>query len=63
MKINGKQVPHEDITLLAYLQRNQYREDYVVVERGGEIITKERFGEVVLQADDDINILQFMGGG
>jgi len=63
MKINGKQAPHEAVTLLEYLRREGYREDCVVIERGGEIITKERFSEVTLQADDDINILQFMGGG
>jgi len=63
MKINGKQVPHEAITLLDYLQRNGYRTEYIVAERSGEIITKERFGETVLQEHDEINILQFMGGG
>ena len=63
MKINGKQMPHEAITLLEYLQRHDYREDCVVIERAGEIITRERFGDVWLQEHDDINILQFMGGG
>jgi len=63
MKINGKQVTHEAITLLEYLQRNEYRLDCVVIERGGEIITKECFGEIILQEQDEINILQFMGGG
>ena len=63
MKINGKHVPHEAITLLEYLRREGFREDCVVVERGGEIITQERFGEIALQAHDEINILQFMGGG
>ena len=63
MKINGKKIAHEEITLLDFLRRHNYREDCVVIERGGEIITKERFGEVTLREDDDINILQFMGGG
>ena len=63
MKINGKQVEYEAVTLLEYLRRHGYREDYVVAERAGEIITRERFGEVLLQEHDEINILQFMGGG
>ena len=63
MKINGKQVEYEAMTLLEYLRREGFREDCVVIERGGEIITKERFGDVALNAEDEINILQFMGGG
>jgi len=63
MTINGKIVEHKAITLQEYLQHNGYRLDYIVVERSGEIITKERFGEVMLGEQDDINILQFMGGG
>jgi len=63
MKINGKQVEYEAISLLEYLRKHDYRAGYVVIERSGEIITRERFGEIMLQKDDDINILQFMGGG
>ena len=63
MIVNGKQVEYQAISLLEYLRRHGYREDCVVIERGGEIITKERFGEIMLMPDDEINILQFMGGG
>ena len=63
MIVNGKQVEYEALTLLDYLRRNGYRVEYVVVERAHEIITKERFGEIQLQESDQINILQFMGGG
>jgi len=63
MRVNGKTVEYEPLTLLEYLRREGYDPARVVVERGREIITKERFGEVALRPEDEINILRFMGGG
>jgi len=63
MRVNGKQVEYEPITLLEYLRRNQYNPERVVVERAREIITHEQFGDIMLREDDNLNILQFMGGG
>ena len=64
MRINGKKVEIDlPITLLAYLEREGYNPSHVVIEKHMEIITRERFGEVTLAEDDEINILRFMGGG
>jgi thiamine biosynthesis protein ThiS len=63
MTVNGKPVEYQSVTLLGYLRREGYDPSRVVVERNMEIITRERFGEVVLGRDDEINILRFMGGG
>ena len=63
MIVNGKTVEYEAITLLEYLRREGFDPSHVVVERGREIVTRERFGEVMLGEGDEINILRFMGGG
>ena len=63
MKVNGKEIIFAPMTLLEYLLQQQYDPTRVVVERNMEIITKERFGEIALAEDDEINVLQFMGGG
>jgi len=63
MRVNGKTIDQEAIPLLEYLRREGYGVDHVVVELGREIVTRERFGEVTLEPEDDVNILQFMGGG
>jgi len=63
MKVNGKEIAFAPVTLLEYLLKQQYDPARVVVERNMEIITKERFGEIMLEEKDEINILQFMGGG
>ena len=65
MRVNGKLVEYEPITLLEYLERAGFRDNlaYIIVERNREIITRERFGAVALEPDDEVNVLQFMGGG
>ncbi|MCL2530664.1 MAG: sulfur carrier protein ThiS [Oscillospiraceae bacterium] len=63
MIVNGKPAGEFAGTLLEYLLQHGYREDCVVVERGGEIIVREQFSDVVLQRNDELNILHFMGGG
>lgn len=63
MRVNGKDTAFEPQSLLEFLLRSGYQPDYVVVERGREIITKERFSETFLCENDELNILQFMGGG
>jgi len=63
MKVNGKEIAFAPATLLEYLLQQQYDPVRVVVERNMEIVTKERFGEIMLAEEDEINILQFMGGG
>ena len=63
MRVNGKIVEYAPLTLLDYLRREGFNPAYVVVERNREIITRERFGDVALCPEDEINILRFMGGG
>ena len=63
MRVNGQIVAYEPITLLAYLEREGFGVAHVIVERNREIVTRERFGEVTLGPEDEINILRFMGGG
>ena len=63
MTINGKPVEYYRVTLLEYLLREGYNPAHVVAERNMEIITRERFGAVALEENDEINILRFMGGG
>jgi len=70
MLINGKKVELDHpVTLLAYLHQAGFNTSCVVVEKknasadASEIITRERFAEILLERNDEINILRFMGGG
>ena len=64
MKVNGTQVPlKEEKTLLQYLQENQYDISKIAVERNGEIVPKREYECVFLQQEDQLEIVQFVGGG
>ncbi|MDR0530873.1 MAG: sulfur carrier protein ThiS [Oscillospiraceae bacterium] len=63
MRVNGKIVDYEQISVQEYLLRHEYNPLRVVVERNKEIITRDRFSATALLPDDEINILHFMGGG
>jgi len=63
MTVNGKKIESQPITLLSYLEQEGYNLSHIVIEKNMEIITRERFGEITLAEDDEINILRFMGGG
>ena len=64
MKLNGTQVPvQEEKTLVQYLQENQYDISKIAVERNGEIVPKREYECVFLQQEDQLEIVQFVGGG
>ena len=64
MKINGTIVSlPEGTTLLAYLEQQQYRLDRIAVEHNGDIIPREQYGSLILQENDTLEVVSFVGGG
>ena len=64
MKINGTIVAlPAGTTLLAYLQQNQYPLDRIAVEYNGDILPRSQYETLVLQPDDVLEIVSFVGGG
>lgn len=62
--LNG--APHETedgLTVRAFLESLGVSEKGVAVERNLEIVPKSAFDEVVLEAGDRLEIIQFVGGG
>lgn len=53
----------ERITLEMFLREHKYPLDRIAVERNHEIISKSRYGEVVLTEADTLEIVSFVGGG
>lgn len=50
-------------TLLQLLEREQYDPSVVVVERNGSIVKKDLYSTVLLEEDDTIEVISFVGGG
>lgn len=63
VKINGEDVAAAGMTVAGYLTSAQYDTRRIAVERNGEIVTKAKYDEVVLEAGDVVEIVNFVGGG
>lgn len=63
--INAKSMDVPDaLTVAALLEHQQVKmPDMVTVELNGEILERKVFAQTVLQSNDRIEFLYFMGGG
>ncbi len=63
VKINGEPLDIAGKTLAEYLASTEYNPTRIAVERNGEIVPKAKYGEMVLQEGDVIEVVNFVGGG
>lgn len=63
VKINGEEKEIAGKNLLEYLKEAGFEPERVVVERNLDIIPKDEFGNTIIQDEDVIEVLQFVGGG
>ena len=63
VKINGEERKLAGRNLLEYLKETGFEPEKVVVERNLEIIPKGKLGNVIIQDEDTIEVLRFVGGG
>lgn len=64
MIVNGKMMDFEKgIAILDLLKKLNLSEEKVVVELNYDIIAKEQFTEILLNKEDKVEIVSFVGGG
>lgn len=64
VKINGQECKlTTEISLLEYLQQQNYPLACIAVEYNGNILAREQYGAVILQPEDCLEIVSFVGGG
>lgn len=63
VKVNGKTMDISGITLSEYLKTADYDSERVAVERNHSIVPKALYLTTVLEEDDEIEIVCFVGGG
>ena len=63
VKINGEDIAAAGMTVAEYLVSAQYDLRRIAVERNCEIVPKAKYGEVILEAGDVIEVVNFVGGG
>jgi sulfur carrier protein len=65
IKVNGAEQEIEaGLSVADLLVRNKVEmPDMVSVQRNGEFVQRDQYGATMLQANDEIDFLYFMGGG
>ena len=63
VKVNGEEQEIAGKNLLEYLKEAGFEPERVVVERNLEIIPQDQLGAVIIQDEDAIEVLRFVGGG
>jgi sulfur carrier protein len=62
--VNGKtDAIDPGLTLLGYLEKRGINPAMIVVEHNGELPDRESWGQVILQTNDRLELIKFMGGG
>lgn len=63
IKINGVYLNIAGKTISEYLATTNYDPKRIAIERNGEIVPKSQYSETILQDDDSIEVVSFVGGG
>ncbi len=64
VKINGKDAGYAvGMTIKNYLIENNYRLNFIAVEKNGTIVPKTEYENSVINDGDTIEIVNFVGGG
>lgn len=63
VRVNGEEKNAAGMTIEAFLLQEGYRLDRIVVERNLEIVPKEQYAMMILQDNDSVEVLRFVGGG
>ena len=63
IKVNGVEVDIAGKTLSQYLASTDYDSRRIAVERNGEIVFKSQYDVTVLEDGDELEVVNFVGGG
>ncbi len=64
MKVNGTTIfLGEQQSLFDFLETNQYNLQLIAVERNGDIVPKATYKDIMLNDEDTLEIVNFVGGG
>lgn len=63
VKVNGELLDLAGKTVSEYLATTDYDPKRIAVECNGEIVFKSQYDEVVLQDEDSVEVVSFVGGG
>lgn len=63
VKINGESFDIAGKTVADYLLTTNYDIKRIAIERNGEIVPKAQYAKTILQDEDSLEVVSFVGGG
>jgi sulfur carrier protein len=64
LKLNGEEVLiNEEMSLLEFLSLKGINPDTVVVEYNYDIVKREKWSQIILKENDNLEVVRFVGGG
>ena len=63
VRINGMDVDAAGMTVIEYLEKNDYTMNRIAIEKDGEILPKSQYESALLADGDALEIVSFVGGG
>jgi len=60
--VNGTKVT-PGLTVADYLRQAGFDVSRVAVEKNGEIVPRAAYGDTLIEQDDEIEVVRFVGGG
>ena len=64
LKVNGNQVSiNENITIAEYIAQRKLKPEMIVIEHNFKILDKHMYEKTVLEQNDNLEILAYVGGG
>ncbi|MDO5403273.1 MAG: sulfur carrier protein ThiS [Eubacteriales bacterium] len=63
VRINGEDIAADGMNLKEYLEQNGYNMQRIAVEINEQIVSKAVYADTVLEAEDKVEVVSFVGGG
>ncbi len=63
LKVNGKDIDFNESTVVQLVEHYKLKPKSVVVEKNGEIVSRDNYGSDELREGDVLEIVRFVGGG
>ncbi len=64
LTVNGKEVQMQDgVTIAELVDKQRFNPEVIVIEHNQQIVKKEEWQAIILQPEDCLEVVTFVGGG
>ena len=63
MIINGEKFELKELKFMDYIKEKKLKMEFIALELNGEVISRDKFENLVLKENDKTELVNFVGGG